>query len=165
MAYIDEKTAKAIFKGIRSEKQKLFIQLYCHPESPTFDNGTQSYKKAYNGDNDNVAAVESHRLLARESFREAIESYKSYLHETVGFELDWLDINLRNLYYRSKSTNQEQLELRVLKTIGERIGAFTDVHESSQGITVPLSKEDEKLCNIVMNAIADKNRGKIKKIS
>jgi hypothetical protein len=165
MAYIDEETAKTIFKGIRSEKQRLFIQYYCNPESHTFDNATQSYKKAYNGDNDNVAAVESHRFLARKSFKTAIESYKSYLHETIGFELDWLDINLRNLYYRVKDNQNTSEEIRVLKTIGDRIGAFTDVHESSQGHNVPMTQEDEKLCNVVMQAIADKNRAKIKKIS
>jgi hypothetical protein len=166
MAFIDDKTDKLIFKGVRSEKQKLFIQLYCHPESDTFDNGTQSYKKAYDGSNDNVAAVESHRLLTKDNVKDSIERYKAYLHELIGFELDWLDANLRNLFYRVRgSVINGQLELRVLRTIGDRIGAFEDQHESSQGITVPLTKDDEKLCNIVMNAIADKNRSKIKKIS
>lgn len=164
MSYIDDKTDKLIFKGVRSAKQKLFIQLYCNPESQTFDNGTQSYMRAYDGSNPNVAAVESHCLLTKDHIKTAVEKYKAYLHELVGFELDWLDSNLRNLFYRIKG-KQEQLELRILKTIGDRIGAFDDQHESSQGITVPLTKDDEKLCGIVMQAIADKNRSRLKKVS
>jgi hypothetical protein len=145
----------------------LFIQYYCNPESEYFDNGTKAYQKAYDGDNDNVAAVQAHRLLASKKIKVAIVSYKAYLHEAIGFELDWLDINLRNLYYRAKNDvlHGGQLELRVLKAIGDRIGAFTDTHESSQGINVPMSKEDEKLCNQVMNAIADRNRGRLKKVN
>jgi phage terminase small subunit len=153
MAYIDEETAKLIFKGIRSEKQRLFIQYYCNPESPTFDNGTQSYIKAYDSKKENVAAVEAHRLLSRETFKVAIDSYRAYLHEYIGFELDWLDINLRNLYYRSKTAANERTELAVLKAIGDRIGAFQDQHEDAKGITVPLTPDEERICNKVMEQI------------
>jgi hypothetical protein len=164
MSNIDEQTTKLIFKGVRSQKQVLFIINYCNPESDTFDNGKQSYKKAYNSDNDNVSAVEAHGLLVKKTVIAAIGRYKAYLHDVIGFELDWLDSSLRSLFYRVKG-KQSQLELRVLKTIGERIGAFTDVHETSQGITVKMTKSEEKLCNVLMTAIADEKRKKSNKVN
>ncbi len=164
MAYIDEQTDKLIFKGIRSEKQKLFIQYYCNPDSDTFDNGTQSYLKAYDGNNENVAAVEAHKLLTKVIIKTSIDNYKVYLHDIVGFQLDWLDINLRNLYYRTKEEKNRRNELAVLKTIGDRIGAFVDTKEDSKGITVPMGPEDEKLCGQIMEQImARKKRQQIKK--
>ena len=168
MAFIDDKTEKLIFKGIRSAKMILFIQFYCNPESPTFDNGTQSYIKVYDTDNLNTGAVESHRMLNRQDIRECIERYKLHLYDNVGFELDWLDINLRDLHRRIKESNLlgsgNREELAVLKVIGDRIGAYTDTKEDSKGITVPLTPDEERITNMVMNEImAEKKRKEIKK--
>ena len=161
---IDDKTDKLIFKGIRSAKQRLFIELYCNPESESYDNGCQSYLKAYNSDNSNVGAVEAHRLLGKENVQNAISSYKAYIADQNGFELNWLDNNLRNLYYKVKGFDMPQMELKVLKTIGDRIGAFTDTKEDSKGIVVEMTPEKEKLVNKVFEEImAEEKRKQIKK--
>jgi len=133
---LEPETSKAIFKGIRSQKQQMFILLYCNPESQTYDNGTQSYCKAYNTDNDNVGNVEAHTLLAKPHVIAAIGRYRAYLAEKNVFDLAWLDANLRNLYYKVKGATKE--ELAVLKTIGDRIGAFKDQNEDKAGMFIPL---------------------------
>lgn len=51
-----------------SDKQDLFVNYYLQ-----CFNGTRSYKLAYGVDNDNVAAVEAHRLLRNPKIREVIE--------------------------------------------------------------------------------------------
>lgn len=163
--FIDEETDKVIFKGMRSQRQKRFVMYYCNPESESYDNGCQSYMRAYGSKNTNVSAVESHGLLHKKLIKEAIERYKLYLHDMVGFELDWLDIQLRSLHARAKISEQGQLELRTLKAIGDRIGAFVDTKEGTKGITVEMTKEEEKLCNLVMEQlITAKKRDKLHKV-
>ena len=162
---MDTQTSDMIFKGVRSKKQIMFVMLYCNPESPSYDNGTQSYMKAYNTDNTNVSAVESHTILNKPHVIKAIQRYRDYLHEIVGFELDWLDTHLRNLHNRVQGTN-DKTELAVLKTIGERIGAFKDQTESKDGMFIPLTADEEQLANSVIKSIMDKKkREQIKKIS
>ena len=164
---IDNKTDKLIFKGIRSAKQRLFVELYCNPESETYDNGRQSYMKAYNGKNGNVASVESHRLLSKENIQNACSAYKAYIHDINGFELSWLDNNLRNLYYKVKNcvNPDNAMELRVLKTIGDRIGAFVDVKVDNKGKTVEMTEQEEKLAGRIMQELmADTKRQAIKKV-
>jgi hypothetical protein len=151
--FIDEETDKAIFKGLRSMRQKRFIMYYCHPESESYDNGCQSYMRAYGSKNTNVSAVESHGLLHKKLIKEAIERYKLYLHDCIAFDLDWLDIELRSLHTRAKVSGQGQLELRTLKAIGDRIGAYTDTKEGTKGITVQMTQEEEKLCNKLMEQL------------
>lgn len=157
---MDTKTEELIFKGIRSQKQRMFILLYCNPESPSYDNGTQSYLKAYDSDNTNVGAVESHGLLNKPHIIKSIERYRAYIHENNGFELDWLDDNLRNLYYKVKNDGLSREELSVLKTIGDRIGAFKDQAENKEGVFIPLTAEQEKLASQVIKAIMDEEKEK-----
>ncbi len=154
---IDDKTDKLIFKGIRSQKQRLFIELYCNPESESYDNGSQSYLKAYNSKNTNVSAVEAHRLLQSENIQNSMTLYKAYIADQNMFELGWLDNNLRNLYYRVKNdiTGDDKTELAILKTIGNRIGAFVDVKQDNVGKTVELSPEQEQNMNRVMQELMD----------
>ena len=161
---MDIETSKLIFKGIRSKKQEAFIVLYCNPESPSYDNGTQSYMKAYDTDNTNVAAVEAHTLLTKPHVIKAVERYRAYIAEKNVFDLAWLDANLRNLYYKVKDSTKE--ELAVLKTIGDRIGAFKDQSEDKAGMFIPLTAEQEKYANQYIRAIMDKEKeDQIKRIS
>ncbi len=156
---MDIKTEELIFKGVRSQKQRMFILLYCNPESPSYDNGCQSYLKAYNGDNDNVAAVEAHTLLNKPHVIKAIERYRAYIAEKNVFDLAWLDTNLRNLYNKVKDESTKE-QLSVLKTIGDRIGAFKDQSEDKAGMFIPLTAEQEKLANQVIKSIMDEEKRK-----
>jgi len=161
---IEDRLEKVIFKDISSNKQKMFIQFYCNPESDTYDNGTQSYKKSYTSNNDNVCAVEAHRLLGNPKIQEAISSYRAYIHEQNAFELDWLDNNLRNVYYKAQEDNDINAQHRILKTIGDRIGAFNDMKPNT-GKQVPMTPEEEKIAALVMQEImAESMRNKIKKV-
>lgn len=153
---MDIETEKLIFKGIRSKKQQTFILLYCNPESDTYDNGTQSYSKAYNSDNLNVCSVEAHTLLAKPHVIAAIDRYRAYISEKNAFDLAWLDTNLRNLYYKVQGETKE--ELAVLKTIGDRIGAFKDQNEDKSGMLIPLTAAQEQVANKVIKAIMDEKK-------
>jgi len=155
---------KVIFKDIKSNKQKMFIQYYCNPESSTYDNGTQSYKRSYTSNDDNVCAVEAHRLLSNPKIQDAISCYRAYIHEQNAFELDWLDNNLRNLYYRAIESEDINAQHRILRTIGDRIGAFSDV-KPAEGKMIPMTEEQMKIATRVMQDImAESNRNKIKKV-
>jgi hypothetical protein len=151
---IDDKTDKLIFEGVRSQKQKLCIMLYLNPESETYDNATKSYMLAYDTKNTNVAAVQAHRMFNKEHIIKAMDRYKSYIHEKNGFELDWLDSNLRNLYYKVKNEGIDlKLELQTLKIIGDRIGAFKDAAPNNVGKFVELTPEQEQVAGRVMDEI------------
>ncbi len=155
---MDIETSQAIFKGIRSKKQEAFIVLYCNPESPSFDNGCQSYIKAYNQDNTNVAAVEAHTLLNKPHVIKAIERYRAYIHEVQGFQLDWLDAQLKRLFNKVTKLDDDKQTLAILKTIGDRIGAFKDQAEDKAGIFMPLTAEQEIIANQVIKEIMNKKR-------
>jgi hypothetical protein len=89
-------------------------------------------------------------MLDKKNIKNSVIAYRAYIYEQNGFELSWLDANLRNLYYKVKNSgNMEQTELRILKTIGDRIGAFTDTTEVQVGKTVPMTPEQERACNKV----------------
>jgi len=161
---MEAKDEKIIFEGVRSLKQRQFIISYCNPESPTFDNGAGSYKEAYGTKNSNVAAVEAHNLLEKEHIQEAMDRYRAFIHEQQGFALDWLDANLKNLFYRTKQQNDVQAELRTLKAIGDRIGAFKEQKPDSAGKNIPLTAEQEKMIpQIIAELQAEELRNKIKK--
>lgn len=163
---MDTKTSDLIFKGVRSQKMTMFIMFYCNPESPTFDNGTQSYLKAYNGSNENVAAVEAHTLLNKPHVIKAIERYRAYIHEVNGFNLDWLDSQLKRLFNKVVGYDDDKTTLAILKTIGNRIGAFEDQTADKAGVFIPLTADQEKLANQVIKAIMDKEKkDQIKRIS
>lgn len=160
----DDRLDKVIFKDIKSNKQKMFIQFYCNPESHTYDNGTQSYKRSYSSNDDNTCAVEAHRLLNKPKIQEAISAYRAYIHEMNAFELDWLDNNLRNLYYKAQEDKDINAQHRILKTIGDRIGAFNDMKPNT-GKSVPMTPEEEWIASQVMREImAETQRNKIKKV-
>jgi hypothetical protein len=142
----------------------LFIIYYCNPESETFDNGLQSYKKAYSSKNDNVCAVEAHSLLSQDKIQEAIDRYRVYIHEKNGFELDWLDNHLKNLFYRVLGKD-DKIELATLKTIGNRLGAFKDAIADTSGKVVEMSPETEKLANkLFADLIAEQKKSGIETI-
>lgn len=54
-------------------KREMFVQAYCETL-----NGTESYKKAYKCDNDNVAAVEASKILRKPNIQERIEEIRKY---------------------------------------------------------------------------------------
>jgi len=162
---VEDADFKLIFAGIRNMKMKQFIMAYTNPESSTYDNGSGSYRAVYKTDNINVASVEAHTMLAKPHVQEAMGRYRAYIHETHGFELDWLDNNLRNLYYKVKQNNCTREELSVLKSIGDRIGAFSDTKQNSKGLTVDMTPEQEKMCGrIAQELLAEDQRTKIKKV-
>jgi hypothetical protein len=166
MTYIiDEATDKLVFGGVKSQKQKMFIVSYCHPATDTYDNATQSYAGTYKSKNLNVAAVEAHRTLNLPYIQEAIRKYRDYLSEQIGFRLDWLDSHLRELWSKTNEAGAMKTELSVLKAIGDRIGAFKDNTQASQGINVEMSPEKEKMCNRIMaELMAEEKRNQIKKV-
>ena len=162
---IDEATDKLVFGGVKSEKQKMFIVSFCHPESETYDNATQSYSVVYKTKNLNAAAVEAHRTLNIPYIQEAMRKYRDYIYEQVGFRLDWLDVHLRELWEATHIAGAMKTELSVLKAIGDRMGAFKDTVQGSKGITVEMSPEKEKHCNRIMNELmAEEKRNQIKKV-
>jgi hypothetical protein len=122
--------------------------------------------KAYDTDNTNVAAVEAHTILNKPHVIKAIARYRAYIAEIDEFKLDWLDANLRNLYYKVKNDGLSKEELSVLKTIGDRIGAFKDQSEDKAGIFIPLTAKQEKLANQVIQKLMDEEkREALRKIS
>ena len=162
---IDEQTDKLVFSGCKSEKQKMFIVAFCHPAVDTYDNATQAYAITYKSKNLNVAAVEAHRTLNLPYVQEAIRKYRDFLSEQIGFRLDWLDVHLRELWDATHRAGAMKTELSVLKAIGDRIGAFKDTVQGSQGINVEMSPEKEKLCNRIMaELMAEEKRNRIKTV-
>lgn len=148
---MDKQITEKVFKGIRSQKQIMFILFYCNPESISYDNGSESYFRAYNSKNHNVSAVEAHKLLGQDKIQKSMDLYRAYIHEMNGFQLDWLDNHLRNLYYKVQNDDDSPMELRILKTIGDRIGAFQDQHTDNVGKMVEMTPDQEKLANKVFN--------------
>lgn len=162
---IDEATDKLVFGGLKSEKQKMWIVAFCLPESPTYDNATQSYMAVYQSKNANVAAVESHRMRNLPYVQEAMRKYRDYIHEMIGFRLDWLDTRLKELWKLTHTAGAMKTELSTLKIIGERIGAFKDQNQGSKGITIEMSPEKEKMCNRILDELmAEEKRSQIKKV-
>lgn len=150
---LDKELEKIIFETVRSQKQKAFIIQYCNPESETYDNGTQSYLKCYNTIDNNVAAVEAHRLLSHEYIQEAISRYRAYLYEQNEFDLNWLDTNLRGIYYKAVKAGDDKLAHAILKTIGNRLAAFKVDQPDNTGYFIPLTPDEEKIAGRVINEI------------
>lgn len=56
-----------------SPKQRAFVHNYIDPDSDTYSNGTQSYKKVYNSHSDNGAAASATQLLNKPKIQSYIE--------------------------------------------------------------------------------------------
>jgi len=111
--------------GALSLKEKLTIQRIIDPDSPTFDNKTQSAMRTYNTSNAKSASVLGHRAMLKleQARKENPELIKSVEEVTPEWVLDKL---------KNKATNsrKDSDQIRSLELLGKYHALFKDYQQT-----------------------------------